>query len=135
MSGEDADCHWLRALADYLAAAPHVQLAFLFGSQARGTARADSDVDVAVYLRAPYAAEDVRALWNGIEDLVRRDVDLIVLNEAAPGTAWTAFQGRVLVKKDNGLFIQKMLEFSREAEDLRQTILELADLRRKRRGI
>ena len=122
-------------LADYLAAASAVSFALLFGSQARGMARVHSDVDVALYLREPYTAEEVRELWNGLEDICRREVDLVILNEAAPGIAWSACQGDLLVKKDGRLFLQKILDFSREAEDLRQTVFELIALRQRlRRG-
>jgi hypothetical protein len=86
-------------------------------------------VDVAVYLREPYTPDDVRKIWNGIEDLIRRDVDLVVLNDAPSGIAWTAFRGKVLVKKDARLYLEKMLEYSREAEDFRRMVLEIIELR------
>ncbi len=123
-------------LASCLASASEVSFALLFGSQAKGTASAGSDVDVAVYLREPYTMEEVKGLWNRIEDLLRREVDLVVLNDAAPGIAWSACQGDLLVRKDGRLFLEKMLEFSREAEDLRQTVFELIALRQRlRRGM
>lgn len=119
---------WRGALAEYLSSCPQVELAFLFGFQARGTARAGSDVDLAVFLREPYGENEVRKLWNSVEDLLRRDVDMVVLNQAPPGISWTAFQGDALVNKDPRLYVEKMLEFSREAEDMRDFIFELADL-------
>lgn len=91
-------------------------------------------MDVAVYLREPYTEEEIRTLWNGIKDLARREVDLVVLNQAPPGIAWTAFQGDVLVNKAPRLYVEKMLEFSREAEDMREFTFELARLRRLKRG-
>jgi len=66
-----------------------VVLAYLFGSRAKGTARASSDVDIAVLL--PYDTPrakffDVRlALTNELMDLLHKnEVDVVVLNEATP---------------------------------------------------
>ena len=66
-----------------------VVLAYLFGSHAKGTARASSDVDIAVLL--PYDTPrskffDVRlALTNDLMDLLHKnEIDVVVLNEATP---------------------------------------------------
>jgi len=112
-------------VARYLATQPRVILAFLFGSICKGKARPSSDVDLAVYLETPYDLSDVRQLWNELEDLTHRDVDLVVLNDASPGIAWAAMKGRILVNKAPRLAIELMLDKSREAEDFRELQLEL----------
>jgi predicted nucleotidyltransferase len=63
--------------------------AYLFGSAARGTAQAHSDIDVAIYLREPapsaspfgYVADLTAALMRA---LGTDRVDIVVLNEASP---------------------------------------------------
>ncbi len=55
-----------------------VQLALLFGSQATGRSRPDSDVDVAVL--APSA--DWYGLMNDLTDALGRDVHLVDLQRA-----------------------------------------------------
>ncbi|MEK7439744.1 MAG: nucleotidyltransferase domain-containing protein [Chloroflexota bacterium] len=66
-----------------------VALAYLFGSHAKGTARASSDIDIAVLL--PYDTPrskffDARlALTNELMDLLHKnEIDVVVLNEATP---------------------------------------------------
>jgi len=59
-------------------------LAFLMGSQASGRAKPDSDVDVAVLFNNSPAVEEILSLKDEIEHLVKKDVDMIVLNEAGP---------------------------------------------------
>jgi hypothetical protein len=63
--------------------------AYLFGSQARGSARAHSDVDVAVYVGEPrppasafgYTADLTAAMMRALR--IDR-VDVVLLNEASP---------------------------------------------------
>ena len=66
-----------------------VVLAYLFGSQAEGTARPSSDIDIAVLLPPGTAREqffDRRlSLINAVMDVLHTSkVDLVVLNEAGP---------------------------------------------------
>ncbi len=76
-------------LRSLLEGRPEVLDAYLFGSTARGSRSPRADVDVAVFVdldRASaagygYRAELTAALMSG---LGRNDVDVVVLNEAAP---------------------------------------------------
>ena len=106
----------------------------MFGSAARGRTRTDSDVDLSVYLSEPYSDEDVSSIWGELEDLTHRDVDLIVLNTAPPGIAWTSMQGKTLVNRNARLRLDLMLEKSAEAEDFRELVIDLLKNRRARWG-
>ncbi|MFJ3301638.1 nucleotidyltransferase domain-containing protein [Streptomyces sp. NPDC086549] len=60
------DRTFLDTTADRLAALPTVRAVALGGSRAQGTHRPDSDWDLAVYYRGPFAPADLRALgWEG----------------------------------------------------------------------
>jgi predicted nucleotidyltransferase len=67
--------HWdlLQALVEALRTEPGVEAAILFGSVAKGTDRADSDVDLAVELRS-----DARTFLPALERRVKRAVDRAV---------------------------------------------------------
>ena len=65
--------------------------AFLFGSQAKGYARAASDWDIAVYIRKENRERE-HAIWKDIEDIVGREVDLVVLNRAGIPRYFSAFR-------------------------------------------
>jgi predicted nucleotidyltransferase len=98
-------------MTDVLAGFPEVRLALLFGSEARGTARTDSDVDVAVDAPSTSLGQLAAALSTrlGTEvDVVRLDTasipllealiaDGIVLHEAKPG-AGALWRSRVLAQ-------------------------------------
>ena len=77
----------IERIRDALERRPEVIDAYLFGSHARGEARAHSDLDVAVYLShepdAPfgYAAELTAELMAALGS---NRVDLVILNRAGP---------------------------------------------------
>ncbi|WP_369196313.1 nucleotidyltransferase domain-containing protein [Streptomyces djakartensis] len=61
-----ADQTFLDTTADRLAALPTVRAVTLGGSRAQGTARPDSDWDLAVYYRGAFDPADLRAIgWEG----------------------------------------------------------------------
>jgi uncharacterized protein len=78
--------------------------AYLFGSVARGTARPDSDVDIAVLLaKAP--ASELSAQPFALEDdlcaLVGRAVQIVVLNSAPADLAFRVLrEGKLLLDRD-----------------------------------
>jgi predicted nucleotidyltransferase len=81
------DAGGLQALSRALAGMGDVRLAFLFGSRARGRARADSDFDVAVLLDEAAARADrgetIRRLAGRLGSVVSSALlDLVVLNDA-----------------------------------------------------
>ena len=67
-----------RAIRDVLAGRADVRVAVLFGSEARGSSRHDSDVDLAVY--AP--GVDLLALRATLTATLGREVDLVSLADA-----------------------------------------------------
>lgn len=81
-----------------------VAYAVIFGSTARGTGRPDSDVDVAIELRAD-APRDVRTLGGLIarlESAVGAPIDLVLLDEAPPALAYRVFRdGDIVMDRDH----------------------------------
>lgn len=95
---------FLQALRTALRTEPNVRLAVLFGSQAKGTARADSDIDLLVELANPEAAQ-VAALSGRLEQRLGRDVQLVRLQDArrSPTLLADALRdGRVIVDRHDG---------------------------------
>ena len=100
----------LEALRRILEAEPGIAYALLFGSTARGTARADSDADVAIELK-PGGARDVHALGSlaaRLASAAGRPVDLVLLDEAAPPLAYRIFRdGRLVVEHDHDAMVAR----------------------------
>lgn len=91
-------------LCDVLAADSRLAYALLFGSSARGTSHASSDLDIAVGLQAGVTIQalEVGALIARLEDAAGRPVDLVLLDEAPPGLGYRIFRdGRTLFSRDD----------------------------------
>lgn len=86
-----------------VAADSRIAYALLFGSAARGTAHAMSDIDVAVGLvpGKELTVRDLGHLTARLESAVARPVHLVLLDEAPPGLAYRVFRdGRLLMVRD-----------------------------------
>src|SRR5574337_1134757 len=71
----DTDCQLRAALSAF----PHIELALLFGSVARGQAHAQSDIDLAVASRRALTAEQKIALIEALAERTGRPIDLVDL--------------------------------------------------------
>ena len=114
--------------AESPAAATDVVAAWLFGSFARGDARADSDVDVAVLSRhtpaATFAALPLR-LEGEIERLLRRTTQVVAMNSApADLRARVLRDGVLLVDRDPSLRIRFEVRTRNEWFDLQPILRE-----------
>ena len=96
----------LQRITEFLERAPEVVFALLFGSRAAGTARPDSDYDVAVWLQPPLD-DSQRHDWLRRADAALTppdDVDLVVLNEAPALLGHRALMGRILWMRDRAAY-------------------------------
>jgi predicted nucleotidyltransferase len=69
-------------LRELVARFPQIRVAALFGSMARGTARPDSDIDVAVQADKELSADEHIAITEAIALAFNRSVDLVDLRTA-----------------------------------------------------
>ena len=129
----------IETIKHYLERRTDVAFAFLFGSQARGTAHKLSDIDLAVYFtppqRAPIQFEEEaiypreQDLWDALEGILRREIELLVLNRAPATVAGSALRGRQLAINDWGLYLSFMEVVTEQAEDFMNFIIEDFDER------
>ena len=114
--------------AEFPAAAADVAAAWLFGSFARGDARADSDVDVAVlFRRTPAATLDAPPLRleGEIERLLRRTTQVVAMSSApADLRARVLRDGVLLVDRDPSLRIRFEVRTRNEWFDLQPILRE-----------
>jgi predicted nucleotidyltransferase len=110
-----------------------IAFAFLYGSYAKNRAAKISDVDIAVYFypenRHPieyeeeifYDGED--KIWDDLETMLNKDVELLVLNRAFPVVADSAIKGIPIVIKDWDLYFDFKETIFWEAGDFMDFII------------
>ncbi|MGC8843105.1 MAG: type VII toxin-antitoxin system MntA family adenylyltransferase antitoxin [bacterium] len=124
----------ISALKEYFNKREDIAFAFLFGSQAEGRATKLSDVDIAVYFypsnrkivefqeEVYYPGED--EIQAELEAILKREVELLVLNRAPATVSASALNGLPLAIKDWGLYLRFMEVVTSEAIDFRETLIQ-----------
>jgi predicted nucleotidyltransferase len=88
-----------------LVAGPRLRLAVLFGSQATGRARAESDVDVGIIPSAPMSLAEELALAATLSKAVGAQVDLVRLDRDEPLVGReAALHGKPIFEERAGVF-------------------------------
>ncbi len=96
------------ALRQALEQDPRIAYALVFGSQARGTARPDSDLDVAVGVARPLTAHELGDVVSRLESATGQHVDLVLLDEAPPALAYRVFRdGVVVLERDRPALVKR----------------------------
>ena len=98
------------AVGGALADLPGVAFALVFGSSARGTTHAGSDVDVALGIGCgsrPSACE-LGAIVARLEEATGRTVDVVILEDAPPGLAYRVFRdGMAVFVRDRPALVEQ----------------------------
>lgn len=114
----------IEALTEHLKAHPAIEFAVLFGSQAQGKAKSESDLDIAIYLNRTLSLEEYLTLNLQLEEISGREVDLIILNEASPLLKHQVMKNRkVLFIRNFDLYA----DFREKTIDEYQEFLEVND--------
>ena len=124
----------LKSLSKYFDKKEDIAFAFLYGSQAKGNSTRLSDVDVAVYFypkqrhpiefeEADYYNDNEDTIWGELESLLKKEVELLVLNRAPSIISTSALRGIPIVINDRGLYLDFMLTITDLAEDYAEFII------------
>lgn len=111
--------------------------ALVSGSRARGTARPESDLDLAIGVTAPFDHRDLGDLIARIEAATGHTVDLVLLDEAPPGLAYRMFRdGLVVLERDRGAMVRRKARAILEYFDFKpfEDILARGSLEAAERG-
>jgi predicted nucleotidyltransferase len=119
---------------DILTALTHIdglELAIVFGSVARGDARSDSDLDVAVRYSRPLNPEQKLALISALGIASGRAIDLIELSTAGPVIAREALtKGKRIFGSDSDFSSQlsrTLIDYADFAPLIERTLRERRD--------
>lgn len=74
-----------------------VSLVLMFGSFVRGEMTVDSDIDVGIYFQSSPDFYQVNVIKEDLSALLKRDVDVVVLNDASPVIKMQVLKKGILV--------------------------------------
>ncbi len=114
-----------KQLATFLSKYPEIKLAILFGSQATGNARANSDIDLALLAELPLSSDFKLCLMQSIGVKFGRPADIIDLHSAPEPILGQVFKG-IKLYGDNTLYAKLLTKHLLNSADflpLRQRIL------------
>jgi predicted nucleotidyltransferase len=114
-------------LRDRLAADPAVVQAIVFGSLAQGTARPDSDLDIAIDLGAPMSPRQRLARIEALGTLLGRPIDLVDLRDVGEPLLGQVLAGGVRLKgrdEDYARLLTRHLIDQADFMPLRKRILD-----------
>jgi predicted nucleotidyltransferase len=80
-------------IKEYLVEKLSPDFIYIFGSAAKGPFREDSDIDIAVLLKKPMSAYELFIIKEDLVTLVKREIDLVSLNEASEVFRVQVFDG------------------------------------------
>lgn len=122
----EAKQYMKQALKTLLARHPSIKLAILFGSQASGKARPDSDIDLAVLGDGALSADEKALLIGEIGQAFGRPVDLVDIHTAGEPLLGQVFKGERIIGSPE-LYAQRLSRHLLDAADfqpLQQRILK-----------
>jgi uncharacterized protein len=100
----------------------------LFGSFSRNTQKEDSDIDIAIKPLTSQTKKQIFELKNKLEDVAKRDIDLIDLNEANDCIKYEILMtGITLYCKDEFKFEMYKLDAYREFLDLNESRMSIIE--------
>ena len=122
-----------RTLRLFFAKEENIRIAFLIGSFATGKSRPDSDVDVAVLFGRIPDHMKILDLRERLSEGLKRDIDLVILNEAGPIIRMQALKTGIRLRAEKGTYEDFFVRTVNEYDDLKQirAPIEEAVLRRK----
>lgn len=135
----------VQRLKDYFIHQPKVSMAFIFGSFAKDRALPDSDIDLAVYFTPKGNSieweeerewPEERQFWVDSERILKKNVDLLVLNRAPSRVAFDILRtGIPLVIKDKSLYWRFFLLISSAAIEFQEFVNDFRIIRDRSRSL
>ncbi|MDO8749112.1 MAG: nucleotidyltransferase domain-containing protein [Candidatus Omnitrophota bacterium] len=135
----------IQELKEYFKNQKNISMAFIFGSFAKGQHLPDSDMDIAVYFNPAgraleweedtfYPEED--RIWRELENLLDREVDLLVLNRAASTMASKVLKtGLPIFIKDRSLYWRFFLTINSASADFKEFIQDYRRIRERSKSL
>lgn len=131
----------IKKLKEYFSKCSCIDMAFLFGSRASGQETIESDVDIAVYFKpeggkleweAQGEYEKENEIWSDVEDILKLQTDLVVLNRAPSTLADSIIrEGIPIITKNKKQHLDFLLAVTSDATDFRELIRDFWEIKQR----
>ena len=119
----------LESAKQYLISNFECEAILLFGSYARNSQNAESDVDLAIKVKKEIQPKELFEIKRKLEDIFEKDVDLIDLNNTQDGIRYEILMnGITIYVKDDLKFELYKLDMYREYLELNESIKYINDI-------
>ncbi|MEN6376036.1 MAG: nucleotidyltransferase domain-containing protein [Smithella sp.] len=109
-------------LKDYFEITSGVLLVFLFGSAVSGKMTEESDIDIGILFENEPDIFEINELKSELNGILKREIDIAVLNSAAPVLKMQVLKKGILVfTKDKKYYNQFFVDTINQYDDLKQT--------------
>lgn len=111
----------IKKLKTFFSKQKEIHTAILFGSFAKNRIRSSSDIDFALLWDKKYLVSWTRQvnLSLTLEDICRREVDIVILNSASPHLAFRAIhEGKILFQRNRSFWNEFVVKIIRMNEDM-----------------
>lgn len=131
----------IKKLKEYFSGCSYIDMAFLFGSRANGQETIESDVDIAVYFKPEWGKleweaqgeyEKENEIWSDVEDILKLQTDLVVLNRAPSTLADTIIrEGIPIIIKNKKQHLGFLLAVTSDATDFRELVRDFWEIKQR----
>lgn len=87
----------IKKCKDVLIECEDILFAYIFGSYVAGNMRKDSDIDIGIYLKEKMSIEKYLKLKMDLMEACKREVDLVILNDATPLLKYEVYRSNILI--------------------------------------
>lgn len=87
----------IKECKDILMEYEKIIFAYIFGSYVENKMKVDSDIDIAIYLKEDLKPDEYLKIKNILFDILKIEVDLVILNEAPPLLKYEIYKKNILL--------------------------------------
>ncbi len=116
------DSEIITRLTDFFGKKSEGLLVFLFGSATSGKMAEGSDIDIGILFEYQPDVYEINELKSELNTILKRDIDIAVLNSASPILKMQVLKNGVLAfAKDKKIYNQFHVDTINQYDDLKQT--------------
>lgn len=118
----------IEMLKEYFKDKEEILLVFIFGSLVGGHMTGESDVDIAILFKRMPDFKEILHLKDDLSELIKRETDIVVLNNSSPIIRMQVLKnGVMVVNKNSAIYNDFFVRTIKEYDDLKRLRKEIEE--------